>query len=230
MSYSPNHKMGVAYDHIKMVEALTKPGADIVSTLTPETANLWHLATGVAGEAGELLDAVKKAAIYNKPLDRENAIEELGDIEFYLGGVRAALNISRDDVLQANINKLQKRYAKGYSDEAAQARADKELVDAAKESEWVEVSNRYIDHDLSVGDVVRVDRAQSYMSSDHAQKMVGKVGKVVSLTIGSVTVRFVDFDGGHSGNRRIEGWVRNATDCWNFIAGEDFLLSKEKSA
>ena len=40
-----------------MVAALVKPGEDIVQSLTAEKANVWHLATGVSGEAGELLDA-----------------------------------------------------------------------------------------------------------------------------------------------------------------------------
>lgn len=38
------------------------------------------MATGVSGEAGELLDAVKKSVVYKKPLDRENVVEELGDL------------------------------------------------------------------------------------------------------------------------------------------------------
>jgi hypothetical protein len=45
------------YTH--MVKVLAKPGADIVASLTPETAHLLHMAVGVSGEAGELLDAVE---------------------------------------------------------------------------------------------------------------------------------------------------------------------------
>lgn len=92
---------------------------------TKGNANLLHCAAGVASEAGELLDAIKKAAIYNKPLDRENVIEELGDLEFFMEGIRAQLKITREDTLRYNVQKLEKRYATGYSDAAAQARADK---------------------------------------------------------------------------------------------------------
>lgn len=82
---------------------------------------------GISGEAGELLDAIKKGVIYRKPLDRENIIEELGDIEFYLEGLRQQLHISREETLLANINKLSKRYEKlSYSNDAAQTRADKQ--------------------------------------------------------------------------------------------------------
>jgi NTP pyrophosphatase (non-canonical NTP hydrolase) len=113
-------------NHADMVKTLSKPGADIVNTLTPEKADLWHHGTGVAGEAGELLDAIKKAAIYNKPIDRANVVEELGDLEFYMEGIRQNLGISREETLEANIAKLRLRYeGLKYSDGAAQARADK---------------------------------------------------------------------------------------------------------
>jgi NTP pyrophosphatase (non-canonical NTP hydrolase) len=112
--------------HADMVTALVKSGSAILSDLTPEAVNLWHLATGVAGEAGELLDAVKKHAIYTKPLDRENVLEELGDLEFYLEGIRQAIGVTREEVLQGNIDKLAKRYPGfNYTNQAAQNRADK---------------------------------------------------------------------------------------------------------
>ena len=39
--------------------------------------------------------------------------------------LRASLDISREETLQANIDKLRKRYETGYSDKAAQERVDK---------------------------------------------------------------------------------------------------------
>ena len=113
--------------HTDMVALLGKPGEAICITLTPEDAHLWHMATGISGEAGEILDAVKKVVIYHKPVDRENIVEELGDIEFYMEGLRQGLNITREEVLEYNYHKLmKKRYPNGYTDEAAQARADKQ--------------------------------------------------------------------------------------------------------
>jgi NTP pyrophosphatase (non-canonical NTP hydrolase) len=103
-----------------------KPGKQIVSELTGSDTNLLHMVIGISGEAGELLDAIKKAVIYRKELDRNNVIEELGDIEFYLEGLRQELGLSREECLAANVAKLQKRYGDKYSDSAAQIRADKE--------------------------------------------------------------------------------------------------------
>ncbi len=112
--------------HSEMVAALVKSGELIKQELTDEQANLWHMATGVSGEAGELLDAIKKNCIYQKPLDRENVIEELGDLEFYMEGVRAAVGVTRQQTLDANISKLSKRYeGLKYSNQAAIDRADK---------------------------------------------------------------------------------------------------------
>lgn len=112
-----------------------------------------HMAVGVLGELGELLDAVKKSIIYRKPLDRENLIEELGDIMFYargfgpifqgkdenemvdiifsddktLGFLLDVYEVTKAACLEANINKLSERYSSGkYSDKQAQDRADKE--------------------------------------------------------------------------------------------------------
>ena len=116
--------MNVQYDI--MVKALLKSGKDIQASLTVSEANLVHLALGIAGEAGEVLDAIKKAAIYNKPLDRGNIIEELGDLEFYMEGLRQAIGVTREEVIDTNVQKLSVRYASGkYSDEQAQERADK---------------------------------------------------------------------------------------------------------
>lgn len=113
-------------EHSEMVTRLAKPGEAIVHQMTSSKAHILHMAIGVSGESGELLDAVKKAVIYNKMLDRDNAIEELGDLEFYMEGLRQGLGITREETLVANINKLDKqRYPNGYSDAAAQERADK---------------------------------------------------------------------------------------------------------
>ncbi len=111
--------------HSELVRRLVKPGAVIARELSPQDAHLLHMAVGVAGEAGELLDAMKKATIYRQPLDLENIIEELGDLEFYMEGIRQSLQITRERTLLANMGKLSVRYANGYSDGAAQARADK---------------------------------------------------------------------------------------------------------
>jgi NTP pyrophosphatase (non-canonical NTP hydrolase) len=86
---------------------------------------LVHSAIGIAGEAGEILDAIKKIWVYNAAIDRENLIEELGDLEFYMQALRTRIGVSRTEVINANVSKLQRRYPKGYTDRAARERLDK---------------------------------------------------------------------------------------------------------
>ncbi len=112
--------------HENMVSNLVKSGETILEELTPVEAHIIHMMMGLSGETGELLDAFKKMVIYRKPLDRVNVVEELGDIEFYLEGLRQALDITRDETLEANIAKLRVRYEGfRYSDKNAIERADK---------------------------------------------------------------------------------------------------------
>mgnify|MGYP002820744938 CR=1 FL=1 len=111
--------------HARMVAELKKDPIEIPLYMTARDYDLIHMVMGICGEAGELLDAIKKSVIYNRPLDRENVIEELGDIEFYMQGLRESLLIDRQETLQHNITKLRTRYGSEYSDQAAQERADK---------------------------------------------------------------------------------------------------------
>lgn len=107
------------------VASNTKKGEDILNSLTPEKCEMLHMAIGLAGEVGEFLDAVKRHVFYEKPFNRENAVEELGDIEFYSADLRRLIGAFRIEVLRQNIDKLNRRYNKGYSDKEAQERADK---------------------------------------------------------------------------------------------------------
>lgn len=113
-------------EHADLVRSLVKPGEQIIVELTPAKANAWHAATGIAGESGEIVDAVKRWTIYDKPIDRAHVVEELGDLEFFLEQLRQELGITREETIANNIEKLGKRYHEGrYSNQQAQERADK---------------------------------------------------------------------------------------------------------
>ena len=98
----------------------------LVAKPEDDMGKMVHMAMGVAGEAGELIDAVKKHWIYGKPLDLENVKEELGDLLFYATKIANLCGLTWDEIEAHNVEKLKKRYPTGYSDAAAQARADKE--------------------------------------------------------------------------------------------------------
>lgn len=115
--------------HAQMVTRLLKKPGDILP-MSEDNADLVHAALGISGEAGELVDAIKKVVIYGRVLDLENVVEELGDLEFYIEGLRQRLAISRELCLEYNTKKLltgeKARYAEGlYTDESARLRRDK---------------------------------------------------------------------------------------------------------
>lgn len=69
---------------------------------------------GLCGESGEAIDIVKKWLAQGHELDREKLAKELGDIAWYLAETAYALDLPLEDVLQANIDKLKKRYPEGF--------------------------------------------------------------------------------------------------------------------
>ena len=94
-----------------MVARLKKPGHVIALQMTGADAELLYMGAGVSGEAGELLNTIKKSVICKVPLDRASVVEKLGDLEFYLEGLRASLGITRLDCLETNAAKLTLQYA-----------------------------------------------------------------------------------------------------------------------
>jgi NTP pyrophosphatase (non-canonical NTP hydrolase) len=74
----------------------------------------WN-AIGLAGEAGECADAIKKHVFHQQPLDTNKACNELGDVLWYVAALCKCLNITLSEVMAANIEKLKARYPKGYS-------------------------------------------------------------------------------------------------------------------
>lgn len=111
---------------LQLARDLAKPGEEILASLTAAKCHLWHMASCVPGEAGELFDAVKRFVIYEKPLDRANVVEEIADVRFYLAGLMNGLDITEVEITEAINAKLSKRYAAGsYSNTAANERADK---------------------------------------------------------------------------------------------------------
>lgn len=93
--------------------------------LDSDTLNMLHMAVGISGEAGELLDAIKKVWVYGKEPDWGNIREELGDLLFYIQGLANILGDNIDDLIESNMTKLTKRYPTGYTDADAIERADK---------------------------------------------------------------------------------------------------------
>ena len=88
-----------------------------MTTLNPELNKKDVLINGVmglCGESGEAIDIVKKWLAQGHELDTQKLAKELGDIAWYLAETAYALDIPLEDILQANIDKLKKRYPAGF--------------------------------------------------------------------------------------------------------------------
>ncbi len=72
---------------------------------------------GLCGEAGEVIDIVKKHLHQGHALDREKLIRELGDVAWYLAETSYALGVPLEEVLRQNLEKLRNRYPAGFDRE-----------------------------------------------------------------------------------------------------------------
>ena len=73
-------------------------------------------AVGISAEGGEFMEIVKKMVFQGKPWNddnREHLIIELGDVLWYVAQACMALEVSFDDVVATNVEKLKKRYPGG---------------------------------------------------------------------------------------------------------------------
>lgn len=65
---------------------------------------------GLAGETGEVVDYMKKVLFHDKEFDRSVLIKEIGDCAWYLNLILVTMDITWEEVLEANIKKLEARY------------------------------------------------------------------------------------------------------------------------
>lgn len=79
---------------------------------------------GLCGESGECIDIWKKSMYQGHPFDENHFIEELGDVLWYLDKCARAVGTSLSEVAQRNIDKLYKRYPKGFDSNRSVYRTD----------------------------------------------------------------------------------------------------------
>ena len=95
-----------------------------INTELDASETLLNGCMGLCGEAGEVIDILKKHRAQGHSLDRERIIDELGDVMWYASEIAHALDVGLDDVGKHNIAKLSKRYPEGFSVERSINRED----------------------------------------------------------------------------------------------------------
>jgi len=86
-------------------------------TATSKFRDLGNCGLGIAGEAGEVADIIKKHLYQGHPLDKRHIVEELGDVAWYVAVCAFTVDTSLEDVLKENVRKLKRRYPDGFSEE-----------------------------------------------------------------------------------------------------------------
>jgi len=82
---------------------------------------------GIATEAGELLDALKKKMFQQRPYDITNLKEECGDLYFYFTELMSAIDTNLIEIMEMNRAKLAHRYKDTFNkDESLNRDTDKE--------------------------------------------------------------------------------------------------------
>lgn len=74
-------------------------------------------ALGLTGEAGEVADQVKKHIFQQHPLNLAELGKELGDVLWYVALLLETTGLHMEDILQANVEKLKRRYPDGFDPE-----------------------------------------------------------------------------------------------------------------
>ena len=80
----------------------------------PFEEQLKNAVMGLCGEAGEVIDIVKKSAFQGHELNTHHMIEELGDVLYYLTWLCILLDADLSEVSFENMKKLTARYPNGF--------------------------------------------------------------------------------------------------------------------
>lgn len=84
---------------------------------------IWN-ALGLAGEAGEVAELIKKGVLHRHGLDIEKLYKELGDTVWYIAAICSKMGFDLSEIMEANLAKLKLRYPNGYSSEDSIQRVD----------------------------------------------------------------------------------------------------------
>jgi NTP pyrophosphatase (non-canonical NTP hydrolase) len=113
--------MKVSMNYLEESQATENKDYEIIASRTqdPITIQLLHACMGLSTEVGELTDNLKKYIFYGSKLNSVNAVEELGDIMWYIALACRSLDTNFETICEKNINKLKIRYPEKFTEHAA---------------------------------------------------------------------------------------------------------------
>jgi NTP pyrophosphatase (non-canonical NTP hydrolase) len=117
------------------IEAAGRTKSELCGPVEPDTL---HAIVGIASEAGEMLDALKKHIFYNQQMDSINLAEELGDLMWYMALLCRRYGWTFEEIQKRNIAKLKARYPEKFTEEKSLNRdLDAERKALETESEFM---------------------------------------------------------------------------------------------
>lgn len=108
----------------KALDWYQREAAAFANSDLPWREQVLNAALGVAGEAGEVADMLKKVHFHRHDFDRDALKLELGDLLWYLSWLATLNGLSLDEIAQSNVNKLKSRYGEKFSPEASRDRQE----------------------------------------------------------------------------------------------------------
>src|SRR5690625_504947 len=78
---------------------------------------LLNYTLGLIGEAGEVVELIKKQEFHGHIVNVGDIVKELGDVFWYVSEIASLFNIELNDVALENIEKLKDRYPQGFREE-----------------------------------------------------------------------------------------------------------------
>lgn len=115
--------------YIDFVRQTTSPASTDIASLfarmteleaqNADVPRLLTAALGISAEGGELVEIVKKIVLQGKPYNEDNIIhlkKEAGDVLWYLSQLCIALDVTFEELMEINYQKLSARYPEGTFD------------------------------------------------------------------------------------------------------------------
>ena len=102
------------------IETLNHYQVQVLRTANVEHGTAWEKAIcglGIAGEAGEVADLIKKEVGHRHEENAQKVSEELGDVLWYVARIADLYGLPLSVIATANIEKLKARYPDGFETE-----------------------------------------------------------------------------------------------------------------
>ena len=100
---------------------------EALRTASGKCRSLANCAMGLAGEAGECTDIIKKHLFHGHDLNKEHLAKELGDVAWYIAVCAHIIGYDLDDVFKLNVDKLRARYPDGFDAEKSRHREEGDI-------------------------------------------------------------------------------------------------------